>query len=342
MAVEDSVAQDQLKAFIFRIERMEEEKAAIAADIKEIYAEAKGNGFDTKILRKIVTIRKQDANERMEQEALLELYMDALGMQQAHEDAMDRALRRGSAGHSAPLFAGRVEFISEPLPTKAAGQAGGATAPNSDSSVENEAAEISTPITEQQVAPQPASDLTVPPSPQGQVASIQESPRKAAEAEGESPHTQDGGAFSAVKGANARLENAVGVEPSPSNPIQPETANDYEPAAAVDTAGDFLREPVATVQGQNIREGDAPHETDRASGDASGPDAEFAGSSNGRTAAFDAVNAGSTPAPAPNSRAERIKALRPMCQSPEACRSSGGKNHCHSCAKAADQSLVSA
>src|SRR4051794_8110991 len=76
-AVEDSVAQDQLRAFIERIEQMEEEKAAIAADIKEIYAEAKGNGFDTKIIRKIVTIRKQDANERMEQEAILELYMSA-------------------------------------------------------------------------------------------------------------------------------------------------------------------------------------------------------------------------------------------------------------------------
>ena len=80
MAVEDSVAEDQLRAFIERIERMEEEKAAIAADIKEIYAEAKGNGFDTKILRKIVTIRKQDAKERMEQEAILDLYMGALGM----------------------------------------------------------------------------------------------------------------------------------------------------------------------------------------------------------------------------------------------------------------------
>src|SRR4051812_8562976 len=80
MAVEDSVAQDQIRAFIDRIERMESEKAAIASDIKEIYAEAKGNGFDTKILRKVVTIRKQDANQRMEQEALLELYMGALGM----------------------------------------------------------------------------------------------------------------------------------------------------------------------------------------------------------------------------------------------------------------------
>ena len=79
-STEDSVAQDQLRAFIERIERMEEEKAAIAADIKEIYAEAKGNGFDTKIIRKIIGIRKQDANERMEQEAILELYMSALGM----------------------------------------------------------------------------------------------------------------------------------------------------------------------------------------------------------------------------------------------------------------------
>ena len=81
--VEDSVAQDQLRAFIERIERMEEEKAAIAADIKEIYDEAKGNGFDTKILRMIVRIRKMDVNERMEQQTLLNLYMSALGMVEA-------------------------------------------------------------------------------------------------------------------------------------------------------------------------------------------------------------------------------------------------------------------
>ncbi|HZY67399.1 MAG TPA: DUF2312 domain-containing protein [Devosia sp.] len=76
----DSVAQDQIRAFIERIERMEEEKKAISDDIKEIYAEAKGNGFDTKVLRQIIRIRKQDHAERMEQEALLELYMTALGM----------------------------------------------------------------------------------------------------------------------------------------------------------------------------------------------------------------------------------------------------------------------
>ncbi|OJX16278.1 MAG: DUF2312 domain-containing protein [Devosia sp. 67-54] len=81
------MAQDQLRAFIERIERMEEEKKAIADDIKEIYAEAKGNGFDTKVLRQIVRIRKQDASERMEQEALLELYMAALGMAAAPKES---------------------------------------------------------------------------------------------------------------------------------------------------------------------------------------------------------------------------------------------------------------
>ena len=76
----ESVAADQLKSFIERIERLEEEKAGIAGDIKEIYAEAKGNGFDTKALRTIIRMRKQDANGRAEQETILETYMQALGM----------------------------------------------------------------------------------------------------------------------------------------------------------------------------------------------------------------------------------------------------------------------
>jgi uncharacterized protein (UPF0335 family) len=85
----DSVAQDQIRAFVERIERMEEEKRAIAEDIREIYAEAKGNGFDIKVLRQIVRIRKQDAGERAEQEALLELYMTALGMAYAPPERDD-------------------------------------------------------------------------------------------------------------------------------------------------------------------------------------------------------------------------------------------------------------
>ncbi len=76
----ESVAADQLKAFIERIERLEEEKAGIAGDIREIFAEAKGNGFDTKAMRKILALRKKDHSERQEEEAILELYMQALGM----------------------------------------------------------------------------------------------------------------------------------------------------------------------------------------------------------------------------------------------------------------------
>ena len=73
-------AKDQLKAFIERIERLEEEKKAISDDIRDVYAEAKGNGFDVKALRTIVRLRKQDVDERKEQEAMLETYMHALGM----------------------------------------------------------------------------------------------------------------------------------------------------------------------------------------------------------------------------------------------------------------------
>jgi uncharacterized protein (UPF0335 family) len=73
-------AKDQLKAFVERVERLEEEKKAIADDIKDVYAEAKGNGFDVKSLRVVVRLRKQDVSERREQEAILETYMHALGM----------------------------------------------------------------------------------------------------------------------------------------------------------------------------------------------------------------------------------------------------------------------
>jgi uncharacterized protein (UPF0335 family) len=76
----ESVAADQLKSFIERIERLEEEKAGIAGDLREVYAEAKGNGFDTKAMRKIVALRKKDHAERKEEEAILELYLQALGM----------------------------------------------------------------------------------------------------------------------------------------------------------------------------------------------------------------------------------------------------------------------
>jgi uncharacterized protein (UPF0335 family) len=74
------VAKDHLKAFVERIERLEEEKKALADDIRDVYAEAKANGFDTKALRQVVRLRKIDVEERKEQEAILETYLQALGM----------------------------------------------------------------------------------------------------------------------------------------------------------------------------------------------------------------------------------------------------------------------
>ena len=73
-------AIDQLRSIIERIERLEEEKKAISEDIKDVYAESKGNGFDVKALRTIIRLRKQDPNERQEEESILETYMQALGM----------------------------------------------------------------------------------------------------------------------------------------------------------------------------------------------------------------------------------------------------------------------
>jgi uncharacterized protein (UPF0335 family) len=75
----NTTAQGRLKTIIERIERLEEDKAAIMADMKEVYLEAKGEGFDVKIIRKVVRLRKQDTAKRQEEEALLDLYLSAIG-----------------------------------------------------------------------------------------------------------------------------------------------------------------------------------------------------------------------------------------------------------------------
>ena len=77
---------DRLRLLIERVERLEEEKKGIQDDIKDVYGEAKGTGFDTKILRKVIQIRKQDKDERMEQEAILDTYLQALGMMELPTD----------------------------------------------------------------------------------------------------------------------------------------------------------------------------------------------------------------------------------------------------------------
>jgi uncharacterized protein (UPF0335 family) len=76
----DAATAGQLKSIIERIERLEAEKTALGEDVKEVYAEAKANGFDTTILRKVISIRKQDPDDRQMQDAILELYLAAVGM----------------------------------------------------------------------------------------------------------------------------------------------------------------------------------------------------------------------------------------------------------------------
>jgi uncharacterized protein (UPF0335 family) len=75
----DALAGDQLKSIVQRIERLEEEKKTIGDDIAEVYAEAKGNGYDVKVLRKVIAMRKRDLDERKEEEAILDLYIQAVG-----------------------------------------------------------------------------------------------------------------------------------------------------------------------------------------------------------------------------------------------------------------------
>jgi uncharacterized protein (UPF0335 family) len=75
----EAVAADHLRQLIERVERLEEEKAAMAADIREIYAEAKANGFEPKIIRQVVKLRQKDRDDRLEEQSLLSLYLEALG-----------------------------------------------------------------------------------------------------------------------------------------------------------------------------------------------------------------------------------------------------------------------
>ena len=76
----NAITRDQLLAFVTRIERLEEEKKTLSDDIRDVYAEASGNGFDAKILKKVIALRKKDEQERKEEEAVLDTYLSALGM----------------------------------------------------------------------------------------------------------------------------------------------------------------------------------------------------------------------------------------------------------------------
>ncbi|OWK35223.1 hypothetical protein FRUB_04512 [Fimbriiglobus ruber] len=89
--IDTSQSADQLRSVIERVEKLEEEKAAIAGDIRDVFAEAKGNGFDVKAIRQIIKLRKLDASERDEQESILDTYLRALGMAPELEDDEEAA-----------------------------------------------------------------------------------------------------------------------------------------------------------------------------------------------------------------------------------------------------------
>jgi uncharacterized protein (UPF0335 family) len=89
MADVGGIAGDRLKSFIERIERLEEEKKALANDIKEVYAEAKGTGFDTKIMRQLIRLRKMDKDDLDEQETLIDIYKRAIGMLPSESEAVE-------------------------------------------------------------------------------------------------------------------------------------------------------------------------------------------------------------------------------------------------------------
>ena len=123
----ESVTAEQLRSYVERIEHLEEETAGIASDTKEIYSEAKGNGFETKVMRKLVALGKRDYAERSEEEAILDLYMRALGMladtplgkAAVARDFGDTKTTITAGGESVETTVGRVRRVADGLKTPA-------------------------------------------------------------------------------------------------------------------------------------------------------------------------------------------------------------------------------
>lgn len=234
-----AVARDQLRAFIERIERLEEEKKTIADDIKDVKAEAKGCGFDVATINAIIKLRKQDKAQRDEAQHLLDTYMAALGMIDQH-GFFDEEPR-----HCAPIDrnARAAHRTSEAMDDAKALSAEAAALGLIDPAAHAETARIADAIARKYGA--------------GVI-------------EREENETKSGGLVSPSfpELATRSADESVVLNP-------PEKVRN-EPAAAAEVAGDYLREPVAAEQGQIIREGDAPRETGRrGGGDASCSDTEF-------------------------------------------------------------------
>ncbi len=206
------VARDQLRSFIERIERLEEEKKTIADDIKDVYGEAKGMGFEVKILKEVTKIRKMDRDERAEREAILDTYLAALGMIE-QPGLFDDEPYDAATGELSPELA---HTIVTGMQTET-GRKALITAV--DIMIGREEAEEQNTL---ETATDANDDTTVVATSNGAKASAV----AAEETVPNSPSEDD--AIAAVKG-RARLANVVDVEPSSSVPLRQMTASDYRP-----------------------------------------------------------------------------------------------------------------
>jgi uncharacterized protein (UPF0335 family) len=302
----NSVARAELRSFIERIERLEEEKAAISGDIKDVKGEAKGRGYDVGAINTIIKLRKKDANERAEEEAILDTYMAALGMidqpsffDEPHDretgeiTIIDRDDEDGN--HLTVTVDARVAAIlskSAAMPLQSPRKAAEAVSERAATMVDHASG-----LAEAGVSGQPE----MIPALTGQFPGVNvDGAESAGVTGGESAATNspsDDDAIAAVKG-NARLANVTDVEPSSSAPIATASQGEAE-APSVER----VSPQAETDTGSAAANTGGDHVTDHQS---------FA------------AQAGASVQVAP------AKILRPHCRTPKMC-GSGTIDHCHSC-----------
>ncbi|MDW9699085.1 DUF2312 domain-containing protein [Sinorhizobium meliloti] len=299
------IARDQLRAFIERIERLEEEKKSIADDIKDVYGEAKSMGFDAKILRKVISIRKQDADERAEQEAILDTYLQALGMIQFD------MFEEPEAETSAKL----VAQVATGLQTQA-GRAALLTAV--DIMIERQErfdAETGEILDD---APRSDGGLNIV-TKHTEIATASQGGTASPSAEAEAPGANAGGEDVDRSAERANI-NAVA---SASGPDEKRASNSPEQAPEFLTKAEEEAEAKGAVTVDTVSRANEESDRQRASG--AGPaDGRQHGGGDPLAAAGDH---------APSFIAKPKYVLRPNCQNPEAC-GGYGANHCHPCQKA--------
>ncbi len=234
------VARDQLRAFVERIERLEEEKKIIADDIKDVFGEAKSMGFDTKILKKVIALRKKDEQERTEEELILDTYLQALGMipqiELFDDEEAPVAKRQPAMALQSPRKA--AEAVSERTVTQ-------------DKAFSSDLVDVITTEAEAGVSGQPE----MIPVLTGQFPGVNVSgPEKAGVTGGESAAAHspsDDDAIAAVKG-KARLANVADVEPSSSAPIAPAAHGEAEAPSAASVSLDDGSSAAANTGGGHV------------------------------------------------------------------------------------------